>query len=1086
MTLREKNKVTFEVRGVDEKDDSSVAECVWSSRTGSVRPTVAVRACGWQFRFVSPGAEKDEDEEEENVEKIVETNSTMILEEKEEAVITTSDVSTPSKDDIQRLRHRFFVRIFIERMRYVVLKKNKELDVVPRLLEILRCDEKLAAAALRIVLLSLTEIEDHRNVIMERVLSNEVTDTILNVLSSKYTKNNKPLVNASVDLLTFVARHLVCSTSTFRESADTRNWLSTRLLAGGTSLDDEMKDSWLAGLANQNTEEDIARADKLDRIVKSGCSKRDLRERKKIESFLQKKPQCRSIVMSVRAVLLHTMGTAEEARSLLLPSSLPSKSSSVTSVSKALISSWIGPSKLLKWLGKKLQFVGTHGFDNEVVDDPKIKTQVTERRNAFLRVLNERALHLLDVVPTWSLLKPGLRRQISHSMQKGNVDDEEDEDEDDMQDKKIEPAPLLHKDSSSFDVKRMCIVYSLTSLTTHTHTHTHTHIYTHTNDVGTRFFVRLWRQIGNKNNENERIASKGYRETVRSSISTAIRAFVQSDVSVPQLKEALEHRHEVARRRSRGLHLFVRLLGISKDSTLLMRVASSLNKCRFRAENGLRNGYDEGLSGTGASVAVTIARATRHVEDAVYECFEVMSEDTNETVRARLALLSWCASSVMDDPPHVLSRRLRHHAKILEKLRLQTREEKMSSSTYQKENGKICLVKEEISEPILGVETEPIGLEYQGFTIVSRIYHTSTHCGTILNKSVKGDRRVYALLSSTKQLRFVCGENLCFGKSLEANVSVELKKDRWYHVAVVVRPWSRSVRFYLDGHLVENAKTLNDLDFFEDCSAKHGSRIAIGRRIRSSDIKEENEVKMPILSRDASVEVGTFMALATNEEEEEEEEDEEEKSRREKEIEEQRRRDETFEGKIADLFVYSRTLSEKRIADLAVVTSTTTKTEEKTTDENFKTPICKKNHPLVLGANVGKYSGKKFYCDVCGSSGDLPEGYSCVACKYDLCVSCYRKEEAKSRRLDPRFLMLEARRVLSDAVWTLQRVLALEVFSCNIASKVPSALATSLLTPMKSHLSMLLKRNDLVASAYVLLFFSLSLSFFILHLCNTH
>jgi len=63
---------------------------------------------------------------------------------------------------------------------------------------------------------------------------------------------------------------------------------------------------------------------------------------------------------------------------------------------------------------------------------------------------------------------------------------------------------------------------------------------------------------------------------------------------------------------------------------------------------------------------------------------------------------------------------------------------------------------------------------------------------------------------------------------------------------------------------------------------------------------------------------------------------------------------------------------------------------------NLKTPTCKKNHPLVLGANVGKYPGRKFYCDLCRSSGDLPEGYSCVACKFDLCVACYRSTGSSS------------------------------------------------------------------------------------------
>ena len=64
-------------------------------------------------------------------------------------------------------------------------------------------------------------------------------------------------------------------------------------------------------------------------------------------------------------------------------------------------------------------------------------------------------------------------------------------------------------------------------------------------------------------------------------------------------------------------------------------------------------------------------------------------------------------------------------------------------------------------------------------------------------------------------------------------------------------------------------------------------------------------------------------------------------------------------------------------------------------------------------------------------------------------------------------LMLEAKNVLGDAIWTLQRALALEVFSCSVATQVSSALAKSLLAPMKSHLSVLLEqRNDVSSSVY--------------------
>ena len=285
-------------------------------------------------------------------------------------------------------------------------------------------------------------------------------------------------------------------------------------------------------------------------------------------------------------------------------------------------------------------------------------------------------------------------------MEREDADEEEDKSDEE------EVPPLLQRESSSFDVKR------------------------------TRFFVRLWRQIGNKSNgENDSkiINSKGgYRETVRSSISTSIRAFVQSDVSVSQMKQALAHRQEVAQKRTRGLLVFAKLLRVSKKNcTLQMRVASSLNKCRFRAENGLRNGYDDGLSGTGASVAVTIARATREVENAVCECLEDNSITTTKHVRAKLALLSWCASSVRDDPPHVLSRHLRHLTAIIEKLRLEcVSSTKQEQLTPQRKFGTICLVGEEISEPVVGVSVQPQDLERRGFSIVSQIYHTSTHSGT--------------------------------------------------------------------------------------------------------------------------------------------------------------------------------------------------------------------------------------------------------------------------------------------------------------------------------------------------------------------
>ena len=284
VTLREKNKVTFQIHGMESKDDSRIAECVWSSRSGHVRPTVAVRACGWQFRFVSPGSKKVDGESVEKnsttpieVEKNsttavkakkdstavkaekdstttvkAETNSTTVkaeknstttikeeknstttIEEKEEETYTI----IAKRKDIERLQERLFVRIFIERVGHAVLKKQNVLE--SQVLKILQGDKnRLTAAALRILFLSITEMENHRNMILELALPTNVTDEIANLLLSS---KNKAVVNASVDLLTFVARHLVCSTSTFRESADTRNWLSTRLLAGGTISDDDVR-----------------------------------------------------------------------------------------------------------------------------------------------------------------------------------------------------------------------------------------------------------------------------------------------------------------------------------------------------------------------------------------------------------------------------------------------------------------------------------------------------------------------------------------------------------------------------------------------------------------------------------------------------------------------------------------------------------------------------------------------------------------------------------------------------------------------------------------------------------------------------
>ena len=62
------------------------------------------------------------------------------------------------------------------------------------------------------------------------------------------------------------------------------------------------------------------------------------------------------------------------------------------------------------------------------------------------------------------------------------------------------------------------------------------------------------------------------------------------------------------------------------------------------------------------------------------------------------------------------------------------------------------------------------------------------------------------------------------GKKLKAEVSVKLSENQWYQIAAVVRPWSRSVSFYVDGTIVENAKIMDDLDFFEDCT--QGGRFA--------------------------------------------------------------------------------------------------------------------------------------------------------------------------------------------------------------------------------------------------------------------
>ena len=137
-------------------------------------------------------------------------------------------------------------------------------------------------------------MENHRNMILELALPTNVTDEIANVLLNS---KNKAVVNASVDLLTFVARHLVCSTSTFRESADTRNWLSTRLLAGGTISDDDVEKgtkagtkSWLTPLLTSDVtnRRQTCLTDKLDKMVENACSKRELREKKKIDSFSSK------------------------------------------------------------------------------------------------------------------------------------------------------------------------------------------------------------------------------------------------------------------------------------------------------------------------------------------------------------------------------------------------------------------------------------------------------------------------------------------------------------------------------------------------------------------------------------------------------------------------------------------------------------------------------------------------------------------------------------------------------------------------------------------------------------------------------
>eukprot|EP00938_MAST-03A_sp_MAST-3A-sp1_P006830 g6830.t1 len=379
VTLREKNKVTFQIHGTESKDSSRIAKCVWSSRSGHVRPTVAVRACGWQFRFVSPGSKKVENHEEGGDGKCVEKNSTgtpigleknstgtpigleknstttvkaeknsttTTIEEKDDETFTI----TTKRKDIERLQERLFVRIFIERMGHAVLKKQNVIE--SQVLKILQSDRnRLTAAALRILFLSLTEMENHRNMILELALPTNVTDEIANVLLNS---KNKAVVSASVDLLTFVARHLVCSTSTFRECADTRNWLSTRLLAGGTISDEDLEKGrvqspWLKALPDERSVGARGLTSRIDKMVENTCSRRELREKKKIDSFLQKKPHCRSIVMAVRAVLLHMVGDADRVIGTL--------QSPQTKCSKAIVSRWIGPSKLLKWLGKKLQFV---------------------------------------------------------------------------------------------------------------------------------------------------------------------------------------------------------------------------------------------------------------------------------------------------------------------------------------------------------------------------------------------------------------------------------------------------------------------------------------------------------------------------------------------------------------------------------------------------------------------------------------------------------------------------------------------------------------------------------------------------------
>ena len=82
---------------------------------------------------------------------------------------------------------------------------------------------------------------------------------------------------------------------------------------------------------------------------------------------------------------------------------------------------------------------------------------------------------------------------------------------------------------------------------------------------------------------------------------------------------------------------------------------------------------------------------------------------TIEHVRAKLALLSWCASSVGDVSPHILSRRMVQLSAAIEKLRfecmLSTRRDE---SIEQRRIGEICLVGEEISEPVVEVKVRSV------------------------------------------------------------------------------------------------------------------------------------------------------------------------------------------------------------------------------------------------------------------------------------------------------------------------------------------------------------------------------------------